>query len=77
MPTHAQLIKRAKRMGYEVTPTLSAELRMLADVSDEDLQQAHYRTSVRQIAAEFKVPVPMAIKRLGNSIPPLKLRSEG
>ena len=75
MTTHAQLLKRAKKMGYKVTQTLSDELRMLADVTDQDLQTAHYRIAVNQIASDFQVPAAMAMQRLGDSVPKIKIKT--
>lgn len=61
MESHNQLIRRAKRMGYDVTPLLSAELLTLASVSDEQLLR---RAWVRSVANDCKVSVAMAEARL-------------
>ena len=69
MVTHVQLIKRAEKMGYEVTPTLSAELLVLASVSDETIFRQARREWVRGVAKDFQVPVAVAEARLGNTGP--------
>ena len=76
MPSHTQLIRRAKKMGHEITPTLSAELLMLASVSDEKIFTAARRSFVKVMAAEFKVPVSFAERRLEGIGPYLAQRRE-
>ena len=50
MPTYRELCKRAKDMGYELTSALRAELRMLSNVSDEDLEKARRCVVAKQLA---------------------------
>ena len=64
METHAQLVRRARRIGYEITPTLDAELRVLASVPDEKLRAAARNCFVKQIAEDFRVPPALAEVRL-------------
>ena len=56
MTTHKQLLKRAKFMGHEITPELSAELLKLSTVSKADLQAAFEKGVVEKLADDFKVP---------------------
>lgn len=74
MPTHKQLIKRAKRMGHEITPTLNAELLMLASVSDADIKRVYKPAVVKKLARDFRVPVVFAEARIGDAIPPLRFK---
>ncbi len=77
MVTHVQLIKRAVKMGYEVTPTLSAELLVLAAIPDSKIMREARRAWVAGVAKDFKVPVPMAEARLENTGPFLTQQRDG
>ncbi len=66
MTTHAELIQRAERMGHDVTPTLSAELRRLAAIPDDELMAPARRAWVKGMAKDFQVQVGLAKIRLEN-----------
>jgi uncharacterized membrane protein len=75
-PTHTELLRRATEVGYEITPTLNAELLMLSVVSDVRITAAYNRIVVKQIAHEFQVPFAVAEMRIGDSIPAMKAHGE-
>lgn len=64
MGKYEQLIKRAKELGYELTPTLKADLRILASVSDSDIKKAHRDVVIDKLAHNFQVSRALMEARL-------------
>jgi hypothetical protein len=61
---YRELCRRARKMGHELTPELRGELRILAAVPDEVFGKALRKAVVKDMASTFKVPVPVAERRL-------------
>ncbi len=71
------LCKRAKEMGYKLTPTLKAELRMLAAIPDEEIETAYRHHVVTEMAERFQVPRAAMEKRLeGLPLPTMKEQAD-
>ncbi len=77
MTTHAELIQRAERMGHDVTPTLSAELRKLAAIPDDVILAKARRVWVEGMAKDYQVQVGLAKIRLENVGPFRAQHKEG
>lgn len=63
-PSYLSLLRRAKAMGYTLTPALRAELRILAGVSDDEIRQVRRRAVMKSMAKKFEVPVAMMERRI-------------
>ncbi len=64
MTTYSQLLTRARKMGHELTPTLRAELKILASIPDDEFRKATRKAVVEVIANDFQVPVAVAERRI-------------
>ena len=66
MPTHKQLLRKARKMGHEITPTLGAELLTLSKVSDAEMQRAYEGCVIEKLAHDFRVSKAVMEQRLVN-----------
>ena len=67
MATYDELLKRAKRGGYEITEDLKRDLRLLAGVSDEEIEYERRRAIIKRLAKDFQVPVAAMEVRIGET----------